>query len=767
MQFINRKSVLPPRALNSESVKLHTQEIVNFFSADAIKMQQSRVPTSDFSLEHFSIRDGLNRLFRNKCAFCESQSKTTPYRFRPVSNARPSERNSWDHLYYTWLSYSWENIYPICSECHPIRPDYFPVQGKRAPLPSERELVLYQKDGSGLWQKHPPKERPLLLDPCSIKSFVNHFSVDHEGNLFGHTQEAATTIEYFNLDRAELVERRRIVLSGYLERYSDLSENIDDIKIDHWKTLFNFSEMEFGGLWYLMCRKIYLSHKNTPKPKAALSQNSIGNTLYKTILNENPMTTGADLVKQMDTWKYVPVVDRPKLPKIRFGNLPTLTSFKILNFKGIEKLELKIAQSAKTDNTLSKDIQPALLILGENAAGKSSVLEAITLALASEEARDELSLNYSELLLDPKLLGAEHDMQTERAEIKLFFSDETSHTLTISNNSCKSPEAYRIPPVFAYGAFRQYQKTSRRKKNSSSISNLFYSDKLLSNPESWLLKLNQNQFNRVVRILREILSIEGEFEVLERDLETRQCLIRIKNDNNSVTRTPLKLASSGYRSMLAMVCDIIQGLMAISRSQNDKTLDEAQAIVLIDEIEAHLHPRWKIQVMTALRVAFPKVTFIVTTHDPLCLRGMHDGEVVVMHRVANQQDTDRKWPILTEQLVNLPKVSDMTVEQLLTSDFFSLMSTEEPSTEREIAQISHLLASRRAGNSLSETEQNICRKFEDDIRTALPIGNSEAHMLVQEAVADFLYQRREASAKGLAELRRTTKDRIIKILEGV
>ena len=51
-----------------------------------------------------------------------------------------------------------------------------------------------------------------------------------------------------------------------------------------------------------------------------------------------------------------------------------------------------------------------------------------------------------------------------------------------------------------------------------------------------------------------------------------------------------------------------------------------------DEIETHLHPAWKLEIVTRLRRVFLRLHFLATTHDPLCLRGLQSGEVVVLRR---------------------------------------------------------------------------------------------------------------------------------------
>ena len=82
-----------------------------------------------------------------------------------------------------------------------------------------------------------------------------------------------------------------------------------------------------------------------------------------------------------------------------------------------------------------------------------------------------------------------------------------------------------------------------------------------------------------------------------------------------------------------------------------------------------------------LRNAFKKVQFIISTHDPLCIRGMYDGEVYVVHKDENGQ---------VRLLDNLPHVENLSAEQLLTSDFFGLWTTN-PETESRLAEYALLL----------------------------------------------------------------------------
>jgi hypothetical protein len=108
----------------------------------------------------------------------------------------------------------------------------------------------------------------------------------------------------------------------------------------------------------------------------------------------------------------------------------------------------------------------------------------------------------------------------------------------------------------------------------------------------------------------------------------------------------------------------------------------------------------------------------------------------------------------------------MRVDQLLTSDFFQLSSTDEPEMEQQLAQIADLLAKRERKERLDAFELEALNSFERDIASAMPVGTSEAHRIVQEAVALYLQERRKVTAEEVKSLQKTTRDRILAILRG-
>lgn len=96
-------------------------------------------------------------------------------------------------------------------------------------------------------------------------------------------------------------------------------------------------------------------------------------------------------------------------------------------------------------------------------------------------------------------------------------------------------------------------------------------------------------------------------------------------DKNGETRD-IRQLSDGERSFIALICDLGRRL-ALANPELENPLQGA-GVVLIDELELHLHPKWQLEVAEKLRNTFPNIQFIVTTHSPFIIQTARQGEVI-------------------------------------------------------------------------------------------------------------------------------------------
>ena len=131
-------------------------------------------------------------------------------------------------------------------------------------------------------------------------------------------------------------------------------------------------------------------------------------------------------------------------------------------------------------------------------------------------------------------------------------------------------------------------------------------------------------------------------------------------------------------------------------------MENAEGIVLLDEIGAHLHPRWKLRIVDSLRSAFPRMQFLAATHEPLCLRGLFDNEILLLRKVDGEiKVTD-----------NIESPDTLSIDQLLRSPLFGMLTTFDPDTERDFERYYAILS--KPESLRAEDQQDL-----DELRTRL------------------------------------------------
>lgn len=749
----------------SKGVQDGRRRVWQFYQLDETERLQTDVPSVwKHPIGNGIIKD-LTELSFFKCPFCEQLGQELQiHRFRPPAYVTPHKEPE-DRYSYFWLTFAWKNLFPICKDCLPDDKSYFPVKGRRVkPEPYDLQLLRSETFNPEEFSGIRPifDENAVLYYPGELEHPYTAFNARLDGMLVAKNERAAATIDQFHLNRMNLASDRHESFEAPAEQYRWFGDGLEN--------------QEFGGYKYLLLRR--LAEKlavNLGRPKS-LSFNAIQAVFDGWRRHENYSDEIHQAFDEMRTEDQAEPTGFPAVltkyiqePPLTY---PRLKSVKIRHFKSLENIEILLPKNirANTHETDRNTDAPCLLILGENATGKSSILEAITLSCIPESLRRKLDQKAYKLTLNPKYMGDPNRPLFEDSCVELKFHNDQQIDLDINVAKKKitsSGFGGPLPLVFAYGAHRLYGET-RRRGDIRKIDTLFGNNKQISNPEKWLIGLHKSHpdaLNEVAAALRNVIQIEGDFTHI--DVDESGCFINVKkakpDETEYILRQHLHIASSGYKAMLALICDVFEGLL-VAANMEPRVARLAHAIVLIDEIEAHLHPRWKIEIIAGLRKAFPNVTYIITSHDPLCVRGMRAGEVMVLNRYLN--DDASGLPEVVEKVTELGDVENLTIQQLLTSDLFQLLYTDGE-TDKTIAKIADILTIRHAGGDLTVSEQNEIDKFNAEIADGLPYGRSEVTRLVQEAVAEYLKTRRYEGARMQHGAREKAKEEVKKYLEGL
>ena len=97
------------------------------------------------------------------------------------------------------------------------------------------------------------------------------------------------------------------------------------------------------------------------------------------------------------------------------------------------------------------------------------------------------------------------------------------------------------------------------------------------------------------------------------------------------TELSLEDLSEGYRSNVLLITDIVVKILGVGW-----TPETIEGIILIDEFDKHLHPKWQSQLVAKLANTFPKVQFIMTTHNPMSILDREPNEITIIKEIDGE-----------------------------------------------------------------------------------------------------------------------------------
>jgi predicted ATP-binding protein involved in virulence len=144
--------------------------------------------------------------------------------------------------------------------------------------------------------------------------------------------------------------------------------------------------------------------------------------------------------------------------------------------------------------------------------------------------------------------------------------------------------------------------------------------------QSWITYQQQNREAPIFKAIKQaIISCVEDAQNLYFDATLGEVVVEFSNGTR-----PFSNLSDGQRCMLAMVGDISQKAAKLNPQLGGMVLEETPGMVLVDELDLHLHPRWQRRTIEDLRRTFPKIQFICTTHSPFLIQSLRSGEELIM-----------------------------------------------------------------------------------------------------------------------------------------
>lgn len=394
------------------------------------------------------------------------------------------------------------------------------------------------------------------------------------------------------------------------------------------------------------------------------------------------------------------------------------------------------------------------IILGLNGTGKTTILQALAGFELLEISRgiDGSSDKDSRLLYSPysKPLTYPRGYETERKALmiaKTGLSCKLTDVPTRTNistidlvkesetgfrSSCTGINELNRFWCCAYGASRRMGYFTQNNYRYDDPTASLYTDEVhLRNVEDWLIQLDystkastegaqQQRLDQVKKMLIEIMpdrEVEG-IRLVAGTGPNPQARTEFKTPYGWV---PLRHLGYGYQTLIAWMVDFASRL--VERYPDSPNPLAEPAVVLVDEIDLHLHPTWQRKLMDVLTERFPNTQFIATAHSPLVVQAAADANLAVLRRegdhviIDNDVDNIRNWRI----------------DQILTSDLFGLETARPPQIEILLLERKKLLTKAK----LTESDKRKIKEIEEEIGE-LPGGETAQEVKEREEMRKTL-----------------------------
>lgn len=409
------------------------------------------------------------------------------------------------------------------------------------------------------------------------------------------------------------------------------------------------------------------------------------------------------------------------------------------NIRGFTDLDFDLARNDATYAGWT-------VFTGDNGSGKSTLLKAIAIGLTgrdtaralqpsfhrwirdgAEEEGASIQLDIVTRTGDDFLAGSGNAPTGSRFPAKLVLKNGSRETSIQVNMPAGKTKNYRTPQrtiwspdargwfSCGYGPFRRVFGASPEATRqmvaptTERFVTMFQEAASLAEVDQWLRNLKHKDLENKEA---EREQLELLLEILRDDLMPNQITVdRVDSDGLWLRdRNGVQLAwgemSDGYRAALALLADIVRhsintyGVADLTeRGPDGKIRIKRSGVVLIDEVDAHLHPEWQREIGFWLKRHFPNIQFLVATHSPIICQAADPNGLFVLPEPGSSDQPRR----LTDE--DYKKVIASRPDTILLTPAFSLQNTRSPRAVQGRAEFAKLQAKRRAGKPLNPAEE--------------------------------------------------------------
>ncbi len=394
-----------------------------------------------------------------------------------------------------------------------------------------------------------------------------------------------------------------------------------------------------------------------------------------------------------------------------------ITKIYLKNIRCFEEIEI--------DLKAGSDVRKWAVILGNNGVGKTTLLRSIAVGLCDRTSAAGLISDLQgqwvrngskdgEGTIEIELKDPE---QNRSVTSKLTINNSDGHEIIAKNDGTIKGSNDKDIFVCAYGAGRGVVGTRDYPKYRiiDSVYTLFDYETNLQNPELTLRRIQAGgvDIKEILESIDEILMLSPGSTILGTS--------GIAISGPWGKYMPLGLVGDGYKSTLTWVTDFLG--WAMFHQGDVLKRKELAGIVLMDELEQHLHPSWQRKIISLLHQQFPRTQFIATSHSPLCASGLADLPDENCCLVGFER-AGEEGPVTN---YNIPPLRGLRADQVLRSRAFGLPETRNPAIQKRLEEFQNLLLKGPSNDEEKVRLEKLRKIIEDEVPGLAESEENRAH----------------------------------------
>ncbi len=359
-------------------------------------------------------------------------------------------------------------------------------------------------------------------------------------------------------------------------------------------------------------------------------------------------------------------------------------------------------------------------LIGDNTKGKTSALKALAIAIGSyflgidgqeqigikkddirrvsniEDEVIRLSIENGEMVsiqasgeIDGKQINWTRNAKTLSGRLDEKEAKELKEIALLHQKLVREDKPVKLPIFAYYSTSRLWGDVNKKvefKKKQSKFENGYH---LCLEPESnnfayisWVknyeykIKIKEKDETFLNIFKNAITNCVENWKNIYFDPDEDDLVGTIQLENGEKVLMPYRMLSDGQRNVIGLIAELAYRCLALNEHLGKDVLVESEGIILIDEIDLHLHPKWQRRIVSDLKKTFPKLQFIVTTHSPFIIQSLKSDEIINLDIVTDLEPYKQGVEEIAENIMGISNPQrSLHYQQMLKSaeEYYALL----------------------------------------------------------------------------------------------